>query len=151
LAEYAKIFNIPFQYQGIASRWENIDIEDLKIDENDILIINCLLGMKNLCDEDKDSARDRVMRIMKRIKPEVLILGVVNGLYNSPFFLTRFREVLFHYSSLFDMLNATIALSHEDRILIENLLGADVLNDGNKSLYLVFVGRVIFLSILDCF
>jgi hypothetical protein len=24
-------------------------------------------------------------------------------------------------------------------------------NDGNKSLYLVFVGRMIFLSILDCF
>jgi hypothetical protein len=29
--------------------------------------------------------------IMKRIQPEVLIFGVVNGLYNSPFFLTRFR------------------------------------------------------------
>jgi hypothetical protein len=67
--------------------------------------------------------------IMKRIQPEVLIFGVVNGLYNSPFFLTRFREVLFHFSSLFDMLNATTALSHEDRILIEEyLLGADVLN-----------------------
>jgi hypothetical protein len=87
--------------------------------------------MKNLCDEteDIDSTRDRVLSIMKRIKPEVLILGVVNGWYSSPFFLMRFRGVLFHYSSLFDMLNATIALSHEDRILIEKyLLGADVLN-----------------------
>jgi hypothetical protein len=46
----------------------NINIEDLKIDENDVIIINCLLGMKNLCDEteDIDSVRDRVMRIIKR-------------------------------------------------------------------------------------
>ncbi|PUZ63652.1 hypothetical protein GQ55_3G085400 [Panicum hallii var. hallii] len=65
----------------------------------------------------------------KRMNPEVLIIGVVNGLYNSPFFLPRFREVLFYYSSLFDMINSTVARSHEARILIErDLLGADVFN-----------------------
>jgi hypothetical protein len=65
----------------------------------------------------------------KRMNPEVLIIGVVNGLYNSPFFLPRFREVLFCYSSLFDMINSTVARSHEARILIErDLLGADVFN-----------------------
>ncbi|TVU18330.1 hypothetical protein EJB05_34420, partial [Eragrostis curvula] len=131
LAEYAKMFDVPFQYQGIASRWENINIEDLKIDMEEVLIINCLSDTKNLGDEteDIDSARDRFLRTMKRIKPEVLILGVVNGLYSSPFFVPRFREVLFHYSSLYDMLNTTVAPSHEARILIEKyLLGVDALN-----------------------
>ncbi|KAL6624396.1 hypothetical protein ACP70R_031717 [Stipagrostis hirtigluma subsp. patula] len=131
LAKYAEMFNVPFQYQGIASRWENISIEDLNIDEDEVLIINCMTDLKNLGDEteDIDSARDRVLRLMKRMKPHVFILGVVNGLHSSPFFLPRFREVLFHYSSLFDMLNTTIAPSHEARILIERyLLGMDVLN-----------------------
>ncbi|XP_062232508.1 scarecrow-like protein 9 [Phragmites australis] len=131
LAEYAEMFNVPFQYRGIASRWENIGVEDLDIDKDEVLIINCMSGMKNLGDEteDIDSARDRVLRIMERMKPEVLILGDVNGLYSSPFFLPRFREVLFHYSSLFDMLNATVPPSHEARILIERyLLGTDALN-----------------------
>ncbi|CAL4910714.1 unnamed protein product [Urochloa decumbens] len=131
LAEYAEMFNVPFQYQAVASRWENICIKDLNIDKDEVLIINCLHQMNNLSDEteDIDSARDRVLRIMKRMNPEVLIIGVTNGLYNSPFFLPRFREALFYYSSQFDMLNSTVARSHEARILIErDLLGADVFN-----------------------
>jgi len=87
--------------------------------------------MKNLGDEteDIDSARDRVLRIMKRMNPNVLIIGVTNGLYSSPFFLPRFREALFYYSSQFDMLNSTVAQNYEARILIErDLLGADVFN-----------------------
>ncbi|KAG2624081.1 scarecrow-like protein 9 [Panicum virgatum] len=131
LAEYAEIFNVPFQYQGVASRWENICIKDLNIDKDEVLIINCLHKMKNLSDEteDIDSARDRVLRTIKRMNPDILIIGVANGLYNSPFFLPRFREVLFYYSSLFDMINSTVARSHEARILIErDLFGADVFN-----------------------
>jgi len=131
LAEYARMFNVPFQYQGVASRWEDIYISDLKIDKDEVLIVNCLHKMKNLGDEteDIDSARDRVLRIMKRMNPNVLIIGVTNGLYSSPFFLPRFREALFYYSSQFDMLNSTVAQNHEARILIErDLLGADVFN-----------------------
>ncbi|CAN6340300.1 unnamed protein product [Urochloa humidicola] len=131
LTEYAEMFNVAFQYQAVASRWENICIKDLNIDNDEVLIINCLHQMSNLSDEteDIDSARDRVLRIMKRMNPDVLIIGVTNGSYNSPFLLPRFREALFYYSSQFDMLDSTVARSHEDRILIErDLLGADVFN-----------------------
>ncbi|WVZ95825.1 hypothetical protein U9M48_041539 [Paspalum notatum var. saurae] len=131
LAEYAEMFNVPFQYQGVTSQWENICIENLNIDNDEVLIINCIHRTQYLGDETEniDSARDRVLRIMNKINPEVIILGVENGLYSSPFFLPRFREVLFHYSSLFDMLNATALQSQEGRIQIErDLLGAAVLN-----------------------
>ncbi|CAN6326416.1 unnamed protein product [Urochloa humidicola] len=131
LAEYAEMFNVPFQYQGITSQWEDICIDSLNIDNDEVLIINCMYRTKYLGDEteDIDCPRDRVLHIMKRINPEVLILGIVNGLYSSPFFLPRFREVLFHYSSLFDMLQTTVLQSHEERIRIErDLLGADALN-----------------------
>ncbi|KAG0516530.1 hypothetical protein BDA96_09G010900 [Sorghum bicolor] len=131
LAEYAEMFNVPFEYQGIASQWENICIENLNIDNDEVLIVNCMYRTKYLGDEteDIDSARDRVLRTMKRINPEVLILGVLNGLYSSPFFLPRFREVLFHYSALFDMLDATALRSHEDRIQLErDLFGPEALN-----------------------
>jgi hypothetical protein len=132
LAEYARMFNVPFQYQSVASRWESIYIADLNIGRDEVLIVNCLHKMKNLGDEteDIDSARDRVLRIMKRMNPDVLITGVMNGLHSSPFFLPRFREALFFYSSQFDMLNSTVVhQNHEARIMIErDLLGADVFN-----------------------
>ncbi|XP_015692449.1 scarecrow-like protein 9 [Oryza brachyantha] len=131
LAEYANMFNVPFQYHGIASRWETICIEDLSIHKDEVLIINRMSRMRKLGDEMEniDSARDRVLRMMKRMNPEVFILGVVNGLYSSPFFPTRFREVLFHYSSLFDMLDTNVPRNHEARILVEkDIFGNDALN-----------------------
>ncbi|KAJ1261209.1 hypothetical protein BS78_09G010700 [Paspalum vaginatum] len=120
LAEYAEMFNVPFQYQGVTSQCENICIENLNIDNDEVLIVNCIHKTQYLGDEteDIDSARDRILRIMNTINLEVIILGIGNGLYSSPFFLPRFREVLFHYSSLFDMLNATVLQSHEGRIQI---------------------------------
>jgi len=62
LAEYPEMFNVPFEYQGIASQWEDICIENLNIDNDEVLIVNCMYRTKYLGDEteDIDSARDRV-------------------------------------------------------------------------------------------
>jgi hypothetical protein len=51
LADYASMFDVPFEYKEISSKWEIIRIEDLNIEEDDVLIVNCLFRMKNLDDE----------------------------------------------------------------------------------------------------
>jgi hypothetical protein len=96
LAEYAEMFNVPFEYQGIASQWEDISMENLNIDKDEMLIVNCMYRTKYLGDEteDIDSARDRVLRNIKRINPEVLLLGILNGLYSSPFLFVDIRDNL---------------------------------------------------------
>ncbi|KAL6864793.1 hypothetical protein ACP4OV_015944 [Aristida adscensionis] len=123
LADYANMFNVPFQYQGIASRWETIQIEDLNVEEGEAVMINCMFRMKNLGDETvaMNSARDRVLRTMRSMNPKVFVLGIVNGSYSSPFFTTRFKEVMFHYSSLFDMLDANVPRDNEARKMIERV------------------------------
>jgi hypothetical protein len=132
LADYANMFNVPFQYQGIAaSRWDAIKIEDLNIDEDEVLIINCIFRMKNLGHETEaiNSARDELMKTMRRINPKVFISGTVNGLHSSPFFIQRFKEVVLHYSSMFDMLDANVPRDNEARKMIERILfGRDALN-----------------------
>jgi len=131
LADYANMYKVPFQYQGIYSRYEDIQIEDLNIEEDEVLIINCMYQMKNLGDETVaiDSARDRVLKIMRRMNPKVLIFGILNGLYSSPFFMTRFKELLFHYSSIFDMLDTNAPRDNEERKLLEGgMLGREILN-----------------------
>lgn len=126
LADYANMFKVPFQYQGIASRWESIQIKDLNIDKDEVLIINCMFQMKNLGDETAamNSARDRVLKTLRRMNPKIFVLGVANGSYSSPFFITRFKEVLFHYSSMFDMLDANGPRDNEARKMIEGTLWA---------------------------
>ncbi|KAM3406117.1 hypothetical protein ACQJBY_000264 [Aegilops geniculata] len=132
LADYANRFKVPFQYQGIAaSRWETIKIVDLNIDEDEVLIMNCMFRMKNL-GHDTDAvngARDKVLKTMRRMNPKIFISGTVNGLLSSPFFIQRFKEVMLHYSSMFDMLDANIPRVNEARKMVERILfGQDALN-----------------------
>ncbi|XP_026663302.2 scarecrow-like protein 9 [Phoenix dactylifera] len=131
LSDYAKSFNVPFEYQGIASKWENIRVEDLKIDRDEVLIVNCFYRFRNLVDETVvvDSPRNKVINTIRKMSPDVFIHGVVNGSYSAPFFVTRFREALFHYSALFDMLETNVPRENEQRLLIErDLFGREALN-----------------------
>ncbi|KAG0501242.1 hypothetical protein HPP92_001314 [Vanilla planifolia] len=131
LADYAKTFNVPFEYNAIASKWETICVEDLKIDEDEVLIVNCLYRFRNLVDETVvvDSPRNKVLSMIRKANPDVFIHGIVNGSYSAPFFVTRFREALFHFSALFDMLETTVSREDAQRLLIErDLFGREALN-----------------------
>uniref|UniRef100_J3LQL7 Uncharacterized protein n=1 Tax=Oryza brachyantha TaxID=4533 RepID=J3LQL7_ORYBR len=125
LADYASMFNIPFEYQHISSnKWETISLEDFNIEKDEVLIINCIYRMKNLGDEtiSVNSARDKVLNTIRMMKPKIFIHGVLNGSYGVPFFLTRFKEVMYHFTSLFDMLDKTIPRDNETRTIIEREL-----------------------------
>jgi len=46
-----------------------------------------------------------------------------------PFFVTRFKEALFHFSALFDMFDATVSREDQSRMMYEKeLFGRDVMN-----------------------
>ncbi|RLN40023.1 scarecrow-like protein 9 [Panicum miliaceum] len=131
LAEYAKKFGVPFEYQGIASKWETIRVEDLKVGKDEVVIVNCLYRFRNLIDETVavDSPRNRVLNTIRQVNPAIFIHGIVNGSYSVPFFITRFREALFHFSALFDMLETTVPRDDAQRALIEReMFGREALN-----------------------
>lgn len=131
LAAYAESFHVPFEYNAIAKKWETITLEELKIDRDEFLVVNCLYRGKNLLDESVavDSARSRVLNLIRRINPDIFIHGVINGAYNAPFFVTRFREALFHFSSMFDMLETVVPREDCERMLIEKeIIGREALN-----------------------
>ncbi|XP_047056582.1 scarecrow-like protein 9 [Lolium rigidum] len=124
LTDYARTFNIPFKYHGIASQYEAVQIEDLNIEKDEVLIVNCMFKFKTLMDESvvADSPRNMVLNTIRKMKPHVFIHGITNGSYNAPFFVSRFREALFNYSAMFDMLEANIPRDNEQRLLIESAL-----------------------------
>nr|GEX22088.1 hypothetical protein [Tanacetum cinerariifolium] len=131
LKEYAKQFNVPFEYAAIAKRWENVNVEDLKIDEGEYLVVTCMYRSKNLLDETVgvDSARNMVLDLIKNISPNIFIHGILNGSYNAPFFVTRFREAIFHFSALFDMLETNVPRGRSERMRLEGeLFGREALN-----------------------
>uniref|UniRef100_A0A7C9EVF5 Uncharacterized protein n=1 Tax=Opuntia streptacantha TaxID=393608 RepID=A0A7C9EVF5_OPUST len=131
LAKYCERFNVQFEYHAIAQKWETIKIEDLKIENDEVVAVNCIFRFKNLLDETivVDSPRNAVLDLIRRIKPDIFVHGVVNGSYNAPFFVTRFREALFHYSTVFDMFDANASQEDPERLMFEKeFYGREIMN-----------------------
>ncbi|MED6133666.1 hypothetical protein PIB30_030184 [Stylosanthes scabra] len=131
LAKYCERFDVPFEFNAIAQKWETIKIEDLKIKENELLAVNCMVRFKNLLDETVvlNSPRDAVLKLIRKANPNIFIHATVNGNYNAPFFVTRFREALFHYSTLFDVLDTNVDREDPMRLMFEEeFFGREVVN-----------------------
>jgi hypothetical protein len=131
LASYCDKFNVPFEYNAISQKWENVQLEDLKIDRDEVTVVSSLYRFRHLLDETVvlNGHRNAVLNLIKRINPAVFIHGIVNGAYNSPFFVSRFREALFYFSSLFDMLEAITAREDPERLVFEQeVFGKEILN-----------------------
>lgn len=131
LAKYCERFQVPFEFHAIAQKWETIKVEDLKIESDEVVAVNCLHRFKNLLDETivVDSPRNAVLNLIRRIKPDIFVHGVVNGSYNAPFFVTRFREALFHYSTLFDMFDTNASRDDPERLMFEKeFYGREIMN-----------------------
>lgn len=131
LVDYCKRFHVPFRYKSIAKRWEDVSVEELEIEPDEMVVVNCLYRLRHVADESAavNSPRDAVLNLMKRVKPDLFVHGVVNGSFNASFFATRFKEALFHYSSLFDMMEATLPREDEERLLYEReVYGREAMN-----------------------
>uniref|UniRef100_A0A7C9ELW7 Uncharacterized protein n=4 Tax=Opuntia streptacantha TaxID=393608 RepID=A0A7C9ELW7_OPUST len=131
LSGYCQRFNVPFRYEAIAKKWETIRPEDLNIESDELVVVNCMFRSANLLDEtvEINSPRDAFLRLIKQISPRLFIHAIVNGTFNAPFFITRFREAIFQYSSVFDIFEATMPREDRERLLIESeICGKEVLN-----------------------
>ncbi|KAK7325020.1 hypothetical protein VNO77_29038 [Canavalia gladiata] len=132
LASYCNRFNVPFEFNVIVNtRWETITVEDLKIEKNEFVAVNCLFRFENLLDETlvSNNPKDAVLALIKKANPAIFVHSIINGSYNAPFFVTRFREALFHYSALFDMLHTNVAPENPTGFMFENeVFGRQIMN-----------------------
>ena len=76
-----------------------------------------------------NSPRNAFLHLIRKINPDIFTQIIINGSYDAPFFATRFREALFHYSAIYDMFDTVITSENEWRMTIESeLLGREVMN-----------------------
>ncbi|KAJ3683487.1 hypothetical protein LUZ60_013714 [Juncus effusus] len=119
----ARRFGVPLEYRGMATKWDEICIGDLSIEKDEVLIVTCLRGWEYLGDEFvMYSPKNRVLDIIRQIRPHLFIQGVINGSFSSSFFADRFKQVLLYSSALFDMFDATIPRGDKQRQFLENNL-----------------------------
>ncbi|KAF3502261.1 hypothetical protein F2Q69_00044188, partial [Brassica cretica] len=126
LKRFCDMFNVPFEFNFIAKKWESITLDEITIIPGETTVVNCIHRLQYTPDEtvSLDSPRDTVLKLFRDINPDLFVFAEINGTYNSPFFMTRFKEALFHFSSLFDMFDTTIQAEDEykNRDLLEREL-----------------------------
>ncbi|KAJ1695475.1 hypothetical protein LUZ63_012173 [Rhynchospora breviuscula] len=131
LEAYAESFNVPFEYRGIASNWESVSIDDLKLDKDEVLIVNTMYRFREVGDESVglDSPRNQVLNLIQQIRPDIFIQAILSIRSFSPFFISRFRQALTLYSALFEVLDSLIPRDNKQRQYIEReLFAKDILN-----------------------
>ncbi|XP_078149321.1 scarecrow-like protein 9 [Carex rostrata] len=131
LEDYARSFGVPFAYQGIASQWESICIDDLGINDDEVLVINSIYSLSRLRDEplsNKNNPRNKFLNLIQETKPKVFVQGILN-LSFSPFFITRFRHALLQFSRFFDMFDMLFPRDNNQRQLMEEeMFGPPIIN-----------------------
>eukprot|EP00250_Pteridium_aquilinum_P006269 c16222_g1_i1 orf=129-2693(+) len=131
LSEYAKTYGVPFEYCAIANRWETIQPSSLNIRQDEFVVVNSMHRLQHLLDETvvASNPRQAVLSKIHEINPKIFVLGIKNGNYNAPFFLSRFKEALASFSGYFDLLETLISSDNQERMMIEReLLGRSILN-----------------------
>ncbi|XAR60623.1 hypothetical protein NMG60_11034072 [Bertholletia excelsa] len=121
LKYYCERFNVPFEYNGVAKKWETVNLEDLNLQKDEVHVVTCLYRLRYVPDEsvDLNSPRDVVLNLIKRINPDLFVHAVVNGANSGPFFFTRFRETLSMTYATFDMFDAILPREDQGRMLYE--------------------------------
>ena len=135
-----KFAHLTFRYNAIATKnWESISVEEIEIENNEVVAVNCMMRLKHIEETAENCPRNAILSLIRKMNPAIFVNSIVNGSYNAPFFVTRFREALFHYSALFDMLDTTIARENQVRLLYESeIFGREIVNviacEGEKRL-----------------
>ncbi|KAB1225945.1 Scarecrow-like protein 34 [Morella rubra] len=63
------------------------------------------------------------------MNPDIFVHSIVNGTYNAPFFVTRFREALFHFSTLYDIFDVTLPRDNQEKLMFEReFYGREAMN-----------------------
>jgi hypothetical protein len=132
LSDIAQELDVTFKYRAVVAQWQTVCIEDLDMEPGEVLAVNDLFNFRTLMDESvvttSPNPRDTVLSNIRKMKPDVFVQGTVNGSHGT-FFLSRFREVLFFHSALFDMLDATMPRESKLRLALErDVFGWVVLN-----------------------
>ncbi|MCO5614718.1 hypothetical protein L7F22_069002 [Adiantum nelumboides] len=134
LIKCAALLKVPFHFTPWVGTRGNISLQGFVNSKRPpgevfVTISSCLLRF--VMDDILDSRPIRLKGFKKVCEacPDVFIQGVVSGAYSTPFYSTRFKEALFHFTCIFDILDTFIGRDDQDRLVFESeVLGKAILN-----------------------
>lgn len=134
LSKYAAFFGVPFRFTPWVGMRETIRLQDFVSPErnpDEVLVSISASFVRFVMDDmlDPRPVRIRNLKMLHDMHPDVYIQGIITGSYGTPFYSTRFKEALFHFSSIYDLLDTFIDRESAVRVIFESeVLGKAILN-----------------------
>ncbi|MED6134348.1 hypothetical protein PIB30_036201 [Stylosanthes scabra] len=72
---------------------------------------------------------DNLMRVIRKIKPAIMLVNEIEANHNSPLFVNRFIESLFYLSAYFDYLGTCLGRDNESRMRMEAIVSEGIRNN----------------------
>ncbi|KDP38079.1 hypothetical protein JCGZ_04722 [Jatropha curcas] len=127
LAQLAETIHVEFEYRGfVANSLADLDASMLELRPNEFesLAVNSVFELHKLL--ARPGAIEKVLSVVKQMKPEIVTIVEQEANHNGPVFLDRFTESLHYYSTLFDSLEGSA--STQDKVMSEVYLGKQICN-----------------------
>ena len=124
LKSFAKSMGIKFEFSVVKSNLENLQPQDIKLFEGEVLVVNSILQLHCVVKESR-GALNSVLQLIHKFSPKLLVLVEQDSSHNGPFFLGRFMEVLHYYSAIFDSLDTMLPKYDTKRAKMEQFYFAE--------------------------
>ncbi|PRQ41132.1 putative transcription factor GRAS family [Rosa chinensis] len=127
LAQLAETIHVEFEYRGfVANSLADLDASMLELRPSEVesVAVNSVFELHKLL--ARPGAIDKVLSVVKQMKPEIVTVVEQEANHNGPVFLDRFNESLHYYSTLFDSLEGSV--NSQDKMMSEVYLGKQIFN-----------------------
>lgn len=129
LAQLAGSIHVEFEYRGfVANSLADLDASmlDLRPSDVDSVAVNSVFELHKLLAQP--GAIDKVLSVVKNIKPDIFTVIEQEANHNGPVFLDRFTESLHYYSTMFDSLEGSVNSPENHKAMTEAYLGKQICN-----------------------
>ncbi|GFQ02890.1 scarecrow-like protein 3 [Phtheirospermum japonicum] len=136
LTDEAEKLDLPFQFNPIISKLENLDFDKLRVKTGEALAISSIMQFHTLLASDDDNNKkspwsniDVFLSVLWGLSPKVVVVTEQESDHNGPGLTERLSEALYYYAALFDCLESTLPRSSSQRLRMEKaLLGEEIKN-----------------------
>ncbi|OIW00657.1 hypothetical protein TanjilG_09138 [Lupinus angustifolius] len=129
LAQLAETIHVEFEFRGfVANSLADLDASmlELRPSETESVAVNSVFEFHKLL--ARPGAVEKVLSVVKQIKPEIVTVVEQEANHNGPGFLDRFTESLHYYSTMFDSLEGSTSAESQDKVMSEVYLGKQICN-----------------------
>ncbi|KAG9142836.1 hypothetical protein Leryth_005576 [Lithospermum erythrorhizon] len=118
LLSYAGSLNLPLSFNVVfVADMSEIKEEHFSTKANETVVVYGSSVLRSMI--SKPDCLDNLMKVIRTLRPSLMVVGEVEANHNSPIFLHRFVESLFFYGAIFDCFEDCMERDDQFRLSLE--------------------------------